>query len=355
MKIDYKNLYENLKCDHKKYKKDMEAENEFLAERNAKLLKDMDVLANIIQISQYINSYIRDKNLVNMINDMIVGVLGVKHSSIYIKESDGSLVRNKNVTGICNIEPTEEERKNIDRGTEYLFTSADYIKICPKCKAKIKSSMGMPIKLRDKFIGYIAVDHTIELTEENRIFLSSISAQIAIALENSVLYRELSDIAKRDSLMGIYNRKHFFNRVEEILKEDKKYAIIMLDLDDFKKVNDNFGHQYGDEVLKSVSKIISKNLLNKSIFARYGGEELIIFVYNYISKADVIENLENIRSLIEKETICLGEIKSNVTTSMGIAFSKKDSENISDVISRADILLYEAKHNGKNKIVHQNI
>ncbi|MGL4850410.1 MAG: sensor domain-containing diguanylate cyclase [Clostridium sp.] len=350
----YKKLYESEKCNHEKYKEEMRAERKNLEEKNAKLLKDIDVLANIIQISQYINSYIRDKNLVNMINDMIVGVLGVKHSSIYVRESDGKLVRN--VNEVCNIEPTEEEQKNINEGTEYLFISDDYIKICPKCKAKIKSSMGMPIKLRGKFIGYIAVDHTIDLTEENRIFLSSISAQIAIALENSLLYRELSDIAKKDSLMGIYNRKYFFKRAEEILGKDKeKYAIVMLDLDNFKKVNDNFGHQYGDEVLKRVSKIISKNLLKESVFARYGGEELIILIYNYKEKLDVIESLENIRTLIEKETICLGEIKSKVTTSIGISFSKEKNGKIAEVISRADALLYDAKHNGKNRIEYETI
>lgn len=349
----YKELYLDLKKEYEDYQVKAEKQIKKINEKNIKLEKDMDILTNIIQISQYINSYIRDKNFVNMINDMIIGVLGVKHSNIYVVDSDGNLKNETESSQICSIEPNNEEKKYMEEGKEYLFTTSKYIKICPSCKTKIKSSMGIPIKLREKFIGYIAVDHTINLTEENQIFLRSISAQIAIALENSILYRELSAIAKRDSLMGIYNRKFFFKTVEKFLveKDIKEFGIVMIDLDNFKKVNDTFGHQYGDEVLKSVSKIISENIFPNSVFARYGGEELIIFIYNYENREDVYKNIENMRSKIESTEIVLGNIKSSVTTSMGLAFINQNENSLSTVISKADGNLYEAKRSGKNKIV----
>lgn len=349
----YKELYLSLKEEYEGYKIKTEKQIKKINEKNIKLEKDMDILTNIIQISQYINSYIRDKNFVNMINDMIIGVLGVKHSNIYVMDGNGNLKNETESSQICSIEPSEEEKRYMAEGKEYLFTTSKYIKICPSCKTKIKSSMGIPIKLREKFIGYITVDHTINLTEENQIFLRSISAQIAIALENSILYRELSTIAKKDSLMGIYNRKFFFKIVEELIieKKIKEFGIVMIDLDNFKKVNDTFGHQYGDEVLKSVSSTITKNIFKGSVFARYGGEELIIFVYNYDSKDDVYRNIENMRLKIENTEIVLGNIQSSVTTSMGLAFANAEEDTLPIVINKADGNLYEAKRSGKNKIV----
>ncbi|MGL5415877.1 MAG: sensor domain-containing diguanylate cyclase [Clostridium sp.] len=345
---EYKELYLELKNDYEgaiDYIRKIEG-------RNVRLEKDMDILSNIIQISKYINSYIRNKNFTNMINDMIIGVLGVKHSNIYVRNSLGVLKNETRNSQICKIELSKKEKKCMEEGKEYLFTAEEEIKICPLCKGGVKSSMGIPIKLREKFIGYIAVEHTINLTEENRMFLKSISAQIAIALENSILYRELSNIAQKDSLMGIYNRKFFFERVEEIIKREriKEFGIIMIDLDNFKMINDTFGHQYGDEVLKVISKVIVKNIFKKSIFARYGGEELIIFVYDYDNRSDIYDNIENMRKKIESTEIFLGNIKSKITISMGIAFSKVE-DTLAKVINKADSNLYKAKREGKNRIV----
>ena len=348
----YRELYNNLKNEYEIYQNYTEKKIQQVINRNIKLEKDMDILSNIVQISQYINSYIRDKNLVSMINDMIIGVLGVKHSSIYTMKL-GKLEIRASSPEACKMELTEEERKNFEEGREYIFNSNTYLKICPSCKTKIKSSMGMPIKLRDKFIGYIIVDHTINLTEENRIFLRSISNQIAIALENSILYMELSNMAKKDPLMGIYNRKYFFKKVEKLLEKEKDidYAIVMLDLDNFKKINDTFGHQYGDEVLKVVGRVVIKNALKTSIFARYGGEELILFVYGFKNKEEVYNQVETMRKEIQDKEIILGDIKSNATASLGLAFSSNENRTLLDIINKADMLLYKAKHNGKNRVV----
>lgn len=345
---EYKELYLELKNDY-------EGAIDYIREierRNIRLEKDIDILSNIIQISKYINSYIRNKNFANMINDMIIGVLGVKHSNIYVRNSLGILKNETRNSQICKIELSKKEKRCMEEGKEYLFTESEEVKRCSLCRGIVKSSMGIPIKLREKFIGYIVVEHTINLTEENRMFLKSISAQIAIALENSILYRELSNIAQRDSLMGIYNRKFFFKTVEEIIKKEKiiEFGIIMIDLDNFKMANDTFGHQYGDEVLKKISKVIVKNIFKNSIFARYGGEELIIFVYNYEDRRDIYNNIENMRKEIENTEVFLGDIKSKITVSMGMAFSNLE-DTLLKVINNADNNLYKAKREGKNRIV----
>ena len=184
------------------------------------------------------------------------------------------------------------------------------------------------------------------------MFLSSISNQIAIALENSKLYRELKDAVIKDPLLGIYNRKYFFEKAENIIKEEKvNYAIAMIDLDNFKTFNDTYGHQFGDEVLIQTSNVIKNQIRDLDIFARYGGEELIIFLNNVKNHTDIYRKIENIRESIEENVITMGDIKAKVTTSIGLAFRKFEDDSITDVISKADELLYKAKKTGKNKVV----
>lgn len=348
---DYKKLFENLEMDFKNYKKDAISEIAGYKRANEDLQKQLAVLYNIAEVSKYISSNIRDDKLVLMINDMIVGLLGVTNSCIYMKEND--VFRVKVSTYGSDINLIEEEKRKIISGEDYLI-NGDFIREYDEIDNAIKSVLGIPIKIRDNYIGYIIVEHTLKhyLTTEHKMFLSSISNQIAIALENSKLYRELKDAVIKDPLLGIYNRKYFFEKAENIIKEDKSnYAIVMIDLDNFKTFNDTYGHQFGDEVLIQTSNVIKNQIRDLDIFARYGGEELIIFLNNVKNHNDIYKKVNNIRKSIEENVVTMGDVKAKVTASIGLAFRKFEDDSITDVISKADELLYKAKKTGKNKVV----
>lgn len=352
---DYKLLYDQLKYEFEAYKDIKHKEIDELKEHNVELQKQVGIFYNVIEVSKYINSNLRDEKIISMINDMIIGLLGVTNSHIYminncsIKEKEYSINNDENLS-------IEEEDK-VRAGEAFLINS-EFIRKYNNSNQIVRSSLGMPIKIRKNHIGYIIVEHTIEgyLTEEHRVFLSSISNQIAIALENAILYRGLKQAVIKDPLLSIYNRKYFFECCREQIQDfNEKYAIVMIDLDNFKKVNDTYGHQFGDEVLIQTCNVIKKNLAKGSIFARYGGEELIVFMKAFNSSIEVFDRIEIIRKAIEENNIVMKEINKKITASFGIAFYPMDGKNIKDVISIADELLYKAKERGKNKVVMNDI
>ena len=170
------------------------------------------------------------------------------------------------------------------------------------------------------------------------------------------LFKELYLFATKDHLTGVFNR-HALNELlgremERALRHGSNLTIIMLDLDDFKKYNDSFGHLQGDEALRQATRIIMANSRKEDFVARYGGEEFIIVLpETNIKKA--IEIGERIRVAINDKKIrkIARDIEKgyeNITVSMGIAQLTK--KGMQEMVHRADVALYKAKVEGKNKI-----
>lgn len=174
------------------------------------------------------------------------------------------------------------------------------------------------------------------------INLTDISEQMAkqLILENKVIH---------DKLTNAYSREYFdiSNQaiIAENMKINKKTAIAMFDLDDFKQVNDTYGHDVGDAVLVELVKVIKKNSRDDDVLIRWGGEEFII-ILAIKNKNDLYRILENYRKTIENYTFTE---ELSITCSLGGAIYKY-SENIHETIKRADNRLYKSKNNGKNCI-----
>ncbi|MDI3548779.1 MAG: two-component system, cell cycle response regulator, partial [Halanaerobiales bacterium] len=176
-------------------------------------------------------------------------------------------------------------------------------------------------------------------------------AQILIATDALLL--SLKERVERDVLTGLYNRL----AVKRILSKlwsnahvtNTPLAVAMLDLDNFKEVNDKYGHVVGDELLKKVSYIIKKSLREGDVAIRYGGEEFVIILPKTDSGGAKIP-LERIRKRIEDETFTDTGIKS--TVSIGVSVYPDDCPlNMEELIKYADAALYEAKARGKNRII----
>lgn len=343
--------YDKLKKEYETYQNFAEGTIQMINEKNIKLEKNLDSLANLIEVSKYINSYLSDSNLIPVINDMIVGILGVMYSSIYISESSKLVIRATNVPDKNNI---INDKIIIDEINNYrVFVINSCGKFYSREDVDIHSVIGVPITLRDKFIGYIIVEHTLYnfFNYEHVKFISAIANQIGIAIENSILYNTIREASIRDPLLSIYNRKYFFDKVESIIKKypKKNFGVVMIDFDDFKRINDLYGHQFGDKVLMETVKLIQKNIDNNDILARYGGEEIIIYIDNVIDYDNITKKIDNIRFKISKNIIELKNIKKSITVSFGLSFYPKDGLNIEQVIYVADQMLYTAKKSGKNR------
>ncbi|MCE5219910.1 MAG: sensor domain-containing diguanylate cyclase [Clostridium sp.] len=355
---NYENIYNALKIEYENYQMFSEKHIQELNQKNIKLEKNIDSLSNIIEVSNYINTFFSSDNLISMINDMILGIFGVKYSTIFLIEDSELIVKASNIENMY-IKLTSEELMHIDKSEEFLINSKEPLKQTGEHKVKIHSIMGYPIKLRNKFIGYIIVEHNIYkfMTTEMKLFLKSIANQIAIAIENSLLYKELEKINQRDALLGIYNRKYFFEYLEKSKceKMKDKFAIVMIDIDDFKKINDIYGHQFGDKILINTAKIISSGIYEDDIMARYGGEEFILYISNFIDENSVYNKIEMIRGALESSKVSFNGKYKSVTASFGISFFPLNSIDINELIKKADDLLYKAKKSGKNKVLSGHI
>jgi len=154
--------------------------------------------------------------------------------------------------------------------------------------------------------------------------------------------------ASYDNLTQVYNRNMFHSLMKEKIsayKENhKSFVFIMLDIDFFKKVNDNYGHLVGDDVLINIAKLIKNHIRSNDIFARWGGEEFVLSFDVGIERGVEIAN--NLRNVIEKYEF---DVIKNLTCSFGIT-QFKDNDTINSIIKRADEALYEAKDTGRNKV-----
>jgi two-component system, cell cycle response regulator len=179
--------------------------------------------------------------------------------------------------------------------------------------------------------------------------------QAAIAIQNARLFEEVRHLARTDPLTGLYNRRHFFEMAQRELERARRsgsaMAILLLDIDHFKQVNDWYGHQGGDQALRAVADMLRAGLRTTDLSARFGGEELVVLLPDTGSEraAAVAERLR--RTMAELEVPSeRGRIK--LTGSFGVATIEGSSleANLDTLLARADEACYEAKRSGRNRV-----
>ena len=170
-------------------------------------------------------------------------------------------------------------------------------------------------------------------------------------IKSNKLFLKVEELTIIDSLTGAYNRRYLELFMEKSIPISKRtnssLVFLMLDIDHFKKVNDNYGHQCGDQALKHTSSIINNNVRNSDVFVRFGGEEFAVILPN----TDVAEGLiiaERIREAVEKSEFIYKNERIHFTISIGLSFYSGD--NVEEFIEKSDNSLYKAKENGRNQI-----
>lgn len=163
----------------------------------------------------------------------------------------------------------------------------------------------------------------------------------------------LQELAMRDSLTGLYNRRFLDSALPRELaraeRDGKPLAIIMLDLDHFKKVNDQFGHAAGDKVLTALADLLKKGARESDLICRYGGEEFVAIMRN-MSADQAVERVESWRKQLEEMLVVSGDFKIRVTLSAGIAVFPDHGRTSDLLVTRADEMLYKSKQEGRNRI-----
>ena len=191
--------------------------------------------------------------------------------------------------------------------------------------------------------------------------LERLTAIIAVCLENTLNVERLKHTGLTDSLTAINNRRFFDQRIcEEVdrsRRHEKPLSCLFVDIDYFKKINDNYGHQSGDKVLRNVAALLNEQMRRSDILARYGGEEFAILLCNTATEAaeEIAERLRLTIDAIPQKGIHNEEIAVSVSIGVTTVYSKKDTEidieeQADKLITRADEALYAAKDAGRNRI-----
>jgi len=182
--------------------------------------------------------------------------------------------------------------------------------------------------------------------------LEEFAVRVNVNLELVDLFRQGKETSSKDFLTGLYNRRFFFDSGASILQKAKRkkmpLAVVMFDIDFFKKINDTYGHDIGDVALKEVSTILHKYLRNSDLISRFGGEEFCILLDD-ISLSDIKTKFEEIRENFENNIIKIENDSFSYTISIGIYYGQK--QNLQEMITLSDKALYKAKESGRNKLV----
>jgi diguanylate cyclase (GGDEF)-like protein len=168
------------------------------------------------------------------------------------------------------------------------------------------------------------------------------------------LNAQLERLAMMDELTGLMNRRAFFIQGAKEISRTKRHqtalSLLMLDVDNFKAVNDQYGHETGDRVLQHVSHKIVENVREMDMVARMGGEEFSVLLPNTVAE-DAVKLAERVRQAIEQESCQFQDQLIGVTVSIGVASYSKNISNLEAILKHADDSMYRAKNRGRNRVV----
>lgn len=267
-------------------------------------------------------------------NEKILKKVRLKKEELFLYETT------KLKTPDIIVNPLLYDKNNLSKGNfeDLLSTKA----------LEIKTSLSAPLYIGGEFYGMINVDSktSVDAFKKNDIkLITYIARELEIAIKNANLMNELVDALKTDKLTNIFNRRYFEEVMNKMLvinrNASKRFTIVMIDLDDFKEINDNCGHKAGDDVLVKFAKVLNNNIREGDMAVRYAGDEFILFLNNVDENGAKVV-VSRIRESLRE---CSFSTK-GLEFSAGIC-EYKDSMSLDKIITLADDEMYREKRNKK--------
>ncbi|OLE13879.1 MAG: hypothetical protein AUG93_00685 [Armatimonadetes bacterium 13_1_20CM_4_65_7] len=221
---------------------------------------------------------------------------------------------------------------------------------------RVVSEIAVPLISEGRVIGVFNLESTRRgaFGQRDLHILTALAGYATIAIENARLFEKTKRLAITDGLTELFNHRYLHEALERTLercrRDEQPLAVIMLEIDSFKRYNDTYGHQRGDDVLRIVADVLRKGSRASDIVARYGGDEFMIVLPNS-SKDTSSEIAERLRRAVEAYPFLLGEsIVTSVTLSVGVAAFPDDGDTVDALVDAVDRAQYTAKRSGGNKV-----
>lgn len=324
--------------------------------KNFELKKTTEFILNL-------NRAVSEKEAYDILAHMLITVVGV--DSLLIYKINPSLNRVYEVEKYGKeIESFQECLGGDINKCKVIITNQPFLKFdstsfhCSSFKGSCKSYMCMNIMSGGKVI---AVANMVSqkdgfFDEEKRIFIGNIINAFSPFVSTLRLLELTKELSIRDHLTGLYNRRfvyEFFDKkAHESIRKNEKIGILLIDIDNFKKLNDTYGHDTGDSVIKFVARVLKNSIREMDIAGRWGGEEFLVMLSGITEERFTADVAERIRRNIDEAIIYTRDGKLlHITVSIGVAIFPDDGQELDLVIKKADEKLYKAKQEGKNMVV----
>ncbi|WP_247747155.1 diguanylate cyclase domain-containing protein [Alkalihalobacillus sp. BA299] len=325
-------------------------ENAELYQQSQNLINDLQL---INQTSHQLNSNLRLSDTIRFMTDQILRSFSADEVGYIMFSSSGDLNVLEGSTGFYFTDKAQIQlatlSKKIKKEKESLFVGdakADGIyDIDP-----YQSLLAVPMVQSGELKGMVVVLHKnpYHFTFENFKLLQSLIHHSTLAFTNSILHEELERLVITDHLTRLFSRNHLDQKIQESMFIDAYGCFILIDIDNFKLINDTYGHQVGDDIIIQVANVMKKNIRDNDIAARWGGEELAI----YLPKVELLAGKKIAERIVRSVAI---ETSPRVTISCGVSSwnQNENDKSLKLLFNLADECLYVAKKTGKNQVIDQ--
>ena len=216
-----------------------------------------------------------------------------------------------------------------------------------------RSWMGLPLVVHGSVLGLLALkSHTADFFTANHLRLATTFADhVAVAISNAQLHEQTKQLAMTDTLTGALTRRAFFPEAERLLQQSRRYqhplCVLMIDLDEFKGINDQYGHVVGDAVLRFVGTTVQAVVRASDLVCRFGGDEFVLLMPE-TGLPTAFDIAERLRATLAGTTIA--DCPTRTTASIGVA-ALQEGDSLTELIARADGALYRSKHAGRDRVI----
>ena len=298
--------------------------------------------------------------LLNRACGLVLDAFGADHVGVLMEEDDSLVLRAQAgrltpvfASGIAVPPASLLSGRAFVSGDPVMDNGIGAHETAAMCR-EAKSELALPLIALGTAVGVLVLNSAAEnaFDPTDMQSLESVADICAGAIQNARYFEQVRQLAYRDGLTGVFNRRYFETRILEEIARAHRYenevSVLMIDIDSFKQLNDEFGHLLGDEVLRRTSSMFTQHLRKSDIVCRYGGDEFAVLLPETTS--EVAESVaEKLRRLCEVHDFT--GVPRPVTLSIGVASLPANGRNRDQLIKSADQALYSAKQSGRNRVM----